>query len=110
MGYSSLLGPVGGVMIVDYYFIRKQQLQVDELYSFKGRYQYSGGINYKAVLALLIGIVPNIPGFLVTINVLRADMVPAVISNIYHYAWFVGFLVSGLVYITLMKNDTPQRT
>lgn len=110
VGYSSLLGPVGGIMIVDYYFIRKQQLQVDELYSFKGRYQYSVGINYKAVLALLIGIVPNIPGFLVTINVLRADMVPAVISNIYHYAWFVGFLVSGLVYLTLMKNDTPQRT
>ena len=110
VGYSSLLGPVGGIMIVDYYFIRKQQLEVDELYSFKGRYQYSGGINYKAVLALLIGIVPNIPGFLVTINVLRADMVPAVISNIYHYAWFVGFLVSGLVYLTLMKNDTPQRT
>lgn len=110
VGYSSLLGPVGGIMIVDYYFIRKQQLEVDELYSFKGRYQFSGGINYKAVLALLIGIVPNIPGFLVTINVLRADMVPAVISNIYHYAWFVGFLVSGLVYLTLMKNDTPQRT
>lgn len=110
VGYSSLLGPVGGIMIVDYYFIRKQQLEVDELYSFKGRYQFSGGINYKAVLALLIGIVPNIPGFLVTINVLRADMVPAVISNIYHYAWFVGFLVSGLVYLTLMKNDTLQRT
>lgn len=108
VGYSSLLGPVGGILIVDYYFIRKQQLKVDELYSFKGCYQYSGGINYKAVLALLIGIIPNIPGFLVTINVLRADIVPAGISNLYNYAWFVGFLVSGLVYWTLMKNDSPQ--
>lgn len=110
VGYSSLLGPVGGIMIVDYYFIRKQQLQLDELYSFKGRYQYKRGINYNAVLALLIGIIPNIPGFLVTTKLIEADAIPAMISNLYNYAWFVGFLVSGLVYWILMKNDSPQRT
>ncbi|HRG91940.1 MAG TPA: cytosine permease, partial [Chitinophagaceae bacterium] len=110
VGYSSLLGPVGGIMIADYYFIRKQQLQVDELYSFKGRYQYSNGVNMNAVLALLIGIIPNIPGFLVNIKVLPDDLLPTAITNLYNYAWFVGFLVSGLVYLTLMKNDSPQKT
>ncbi len=110
VGYSSLLGPVGGIMIADYYFIRKQQLQVDELYSFKGRYQYSNGVNINAVLALLIGIIPNIPGFLVNIKVLPDDLLPTAITNLYNYAWFVGFLVSGLVYLTLMKNDSPQKT
>lgn len=110
VGYSSLLGPVGGIMIVDYYFIRKQQLHVDELYSFKGRYHYTRGINYNAVLALLIGIIPNIPGFLVTTRLIGANAIPAAISNLYNYAWFVGLLVSGLVYWTLMKNDSPRRT
>jgi NCS1 family nucleobase:cation symporter-1 len=110
VGYSSLLGPVGGIMIADYYFLRKQQLHTKELYSHTGRYQYKNGFNHTAILALLMGILPNIPGFLVTINVLRADVVPRIISNLYHYAWFVGFLVSGCVYWLLMKNTSPQRT
>ncbi|MBP8892792.1 MAG: NCS1 family nucleobase:cation symporter-1, partial [Saprospiraceae bacterium] len=43
VGYSSLLGPVGGIMIVDYYFIRKQQLVLRDLYETKGIYSYSSG-------------------------------------------------------------------
>src|SRR6187397_2609214 len=53
IAYSSLLGPVGGIMIADYYFIRKQQLYVDELYQHKGRYGFSNGFNRAAVIALL---------------------------------------------------------
>src|SRR3978361_1468014 len=61
VGYSSLLGPGGGILIVDYYFIRKQQLVVADLYNTKGIYTFSNGFNAKAIVALLIGIVPNIP-------------------------------------------------
>lgn len=104
VGYSSLLGPVGGILIADYYFIRKQQLAVDELYSSKGRYHFSNGFNTSAIIALLAGILPNIPGFLVTIKVIAADAVPYWISNLYNYAWFVGFLVSGFIYWILMKK------
>lgn len=104
VGYSSLLGPVGGILITDYYFIRKQQLAVDELYSSKGRYHFSNGFNTSAIIALLAGILPNIPGFLVTIKVIAADAVPYWISNLYNYAWFVGFLVSGFIYWLLMKK------
>ncbi len=104
VGYSSLLGPVGGILIADYYFKRKQQLAVDELYSSKGRYHFSNGFNTSAIIALLAGILPNIPGFLVTIKVIAADAVPYWISNLYNYAWFVGFLVSGFIYWILMKK------
>lgn len=104
VGYSSLLGPVGGILIADYYFIRKQQLAVDELYSSAGRYHFSNGFNTIAIIALLAGILPNIPGFLVTIKVIAADSVPYWISNLYNYAWFVGFLVSGFIYWILMKK------
>ena len=104
VGYSSLLGPVGGILIADYYFIRKQQLAVDELYSSAGRYHFSNGFNTIAIIALLAGILPNIPGFLVTIKVIAADAVPYWISNLYNYAWFVGFLVSGFIYWILMKK------
>jgi NCS1 family nucleobase:cation symporter-1 len=104
IAYSSLLGPVGGIMIADYYFIRKQKLEAAELYSHAGRYSYGNGFNSNAILALLIGILPNIPGFLVQVKVSSADMVPAWISDLYNYAWFVGFFLSGFVYWLLMRR------
>ncbi len=106
IAYSSLLGPVGGIMIADYYFIRKQQLIVDDLYSHKGIYSFKNGFNNKAIFALLFGIIPNIPGFLLAIKVVDANIFPLWISNLYHYAWFVGFSVSGIIYyfLTMRKK------
>ncbi len=104
IAYSSLLGPVGGIMIADYYFIRKQQLNVNELYRHDGQYGFKNGFNSNAIIALLLGILPNVPGFLVTIKLIAADSVPLWISNLYHYAWFVGFFVSGILYILLMRS------
>lgn len=104
IAYSSLLGPVGGIMIADYYFIRRKNLVTDDLYTNKGIYAYTNGFNIKAIMALLLGILPNIPGFLTTIQVLSADAVPVWIANLYHYAWFVGFAVSGMVYYFLMMK------
>ena len=105
IAYSSLLGPVGGIMIADYYFIRRQQLEVNELYKHNGIYSFKNGVNMHAIIALLIGILPNVPGFLVTIKILSTDSVPAWIAQLYNYAWFVGFFVSGILYILLMKRN-----
>ncbi|MFC0771435.1 NCS1 family nucleobase:cation symporter-1 [Terrimonas alba] len=109
IAYSSLLGPVGGIMIADYYFIRRQQLAVNELYKHNGIYSFKNGFNTNAILALLIGILPNVPGFLVTIKVLPMDAVAAWIAQLYNYAWFVGFFVSGILYILLMKRTMIQK-
>jgi nucleobase:cation symporter-1, NCS1 family len=104
IGYSALLGPIGGIMITDYYFIRKQKLETDELYSHKGRYSYKNGFNQKAIIALLAGIIPNVPGFLLQVKLVSPSAFPVWISNLYHYAWFVGFFVSGAIYLILMKQ------
>ena len=108
VGYSSLLGPVGGILIVDYYFIRKQHLVVDDLYNTKGIYSFTNGFNMSAVAALLLGIVPNVPGFLTTIKVVDMDVFPEWVSGLYHYAWFVGFGISGLIYWALMKSKESK--
>lgn len=105
IAYSSLLGPIGGIMIADYFFIRRQRLAVDELFSSHGRYAYGSGFNGRAVLALLLGVLPNVPGFLSTIHLVAADAVPAWINGLYHYAWFVGFGVAGGVYLLLMRRS-----
>ena len=105
VGYSSLLGPVGGILIADYYLIRKQQLNTVELYKSKGIYSFTNGFNKAAIIALLLGIIPNIPGFLITIKLIPSNSVPLWIGHLYNYAWFVGFFVSGGVYFLMMKKE-----
>ena len=104
IAYSSLLGPVGGIMIADYYFIRRQKLIVEDLYIEKGIYGYRNGFNRIAVIALLCGIIPNVPGFLTTVKVMDIGTVWPWIAHLYNYAWFVGFGVSFFVYYRLMKR------
>ena len=108
IAYSSLLGPVGGIMIADYYFIRKQNLDVDDLYRHNGQYSFNNGFNRIAITALLCGILPNVPGFLLQIKVVSSTAFPGWISHLYNYAWFVGFFVSGLIYYSLMQKFKVQ--
>jgi NCS1 family nucleobase:cation symporter-1 len=91
-------------MIADYYFIRKQKLNVKELYLLKGQYTFGNGYNKFAIIALVLGILPNIPGFLTTIGVVNKNAVWYWASNLYNYAWFVGFFVSGIMYMVMMKK------
>ena len=104
IAYSSLLGPVGGIMIVDYFFIRHINLIAEDLYKHEGVYYYSKGYNISAIVALVFGILPNVPGFLLQIKVIDAAVFPEWISHLYNYAWFVGFTVSGIIYYLLMRN------
>jgi nucleobase:cation symporter-1, NCS1 family len=104
VAYSSLLGPVAGIMIADYFFIQKKNLVAEDLYKHGGIYSYSNGFNNKAIIALLCGIIPNTPGFLLQIKVVSNTAFPIWISDLYHYAWFVGLFVSGILYLILMKR------
>jgi nucleobase:cation symporter-1, NCS1 family len=104
VGYSSLLGPVGGIMIVDYYFIRKTHLDLKALYTEGSLYSYKNGFNSAAIIALCMGIVPNVFGFLKAIHVVSATAFPDWLTQLYSYAWFVGFGVSAIVYWFLMRR------
>ncbi len=104
IGYSALLGPIGGIVLADYYLVRGTRLDARGLYRHDGPYAYRAGINPKAVAALLLGIAPNVPGFLATVGAI--DTVPAVFASIYTYAWFVGFFVAGGSYWIAMRVST----
>jgi NCS1 family nucleobase:cation symporter-1 len=64
VGYGSLLGAIGAVMIADYWILRRRHLDLADLYKTEGRYAYSGGWNRRAIVAVLVGVIPVIPGFL----------------------------------------------
>jgi NCS1 family nucleobase:cation symporter-1 len=103
VAYSSLLGAVGGILIADYYLLRKTQLDLKALYQGEGPYWYRGGVNWYALAALVAGIAPCVPGFLGTIGL--ADVAPVWIS-MYHYAWFISFAVAMAAYLGLMKASS----
>src|SRR5438477_2574231 len=63
IGYSLLLGACGGVLIADYFLIRRTQLDLAGLYRREGPYWYVGGYNLTALIALSAGIAPCLPGF-----------------------------------------------
>lgn len=103
IGYSALLGPVAGIMVADYFIIRKTKLNHHALFRNNGEYSYRNGWNPAAMIALMIGVLPNLPGFLHVAGAL--DNVPAVFQEIYTYAWFVGLLIAAGVYLVLMRNS-----
>jgi NCS1 family nucleobase:cation symporter-1 len=97
VGYSGLLGPVAGIMIGDYFLIRRTELDVNSLYHRDGVYHYSKGINPRAVAALAFGV-----------GIALVGLVYAPLDFLYDYAWFVGFFTAGILYVALMKVMRPK--
>ena len=100
VAYGGLLGSVGGVLIADYFVIRKRQLHLAELYRKYGEYWYTGGFNMMAILALLAGIAPCVPGFL---TISKVHDFGSFWTDLYNYAWFLSFGIAFVVYVVLMK-------
>jgi len=100
IGYSALLGSIAGVMLVDYFIIRRRRLSVEDLYDVAGAYSYSGGINWRAVIAVAVGIAFNVPGFLAQASG-GAIAVPSFFAQLYTYAWFISLGLSGVVYLAI---------
>lgn len=87
IGYSGLLGPIAGIMITDYFLVRRTRLDVASLYTRNGAYEYRNGFNSRALIALVAGIAVALCGLIF----------PG-LRFLYDYAWFVGFAVSSFVY------------
>jgi NCS1 family nucleobase:cation symporter-1 len=95
-GYSALLGPIAGIMVTDYFLIRGTRLDTISLYRRGGPYEYTRGVNPRAVVALFAGVVVALIGL----------AIPS-LKFLYDYAWFVGFFVSAASYYVLMLRYRP---
>jgi NCS1 family nucleobase:cation symporter-1 len=100
IGYSLLLGACGGVLIADYYIIRRSRLDLAGLYQRNGPYWYRGAVNPSAMVALAAGIAPCLPGFFGAIGWLEPS---AIWMQLYDYAWFVSFAAAFVIYGVMMK-------
>jgi NCS1 family nucleobase:cation symporter-1 len=102
-GYSALLGPIAGILIADYWIVRRTALDVAALYRTEGIYAYRGGWNPAALIALALGVAPNVPGFLATAAPTLFGGIGAPWTTIYTYAWFIGLAIALVSYTALMR-------
>ncbi|MBL4698843.1 MAG: NCS1 family nucleobase:cation symporter-1 [Phycisphaerales bacterium] len=144
IGYSALIGPIVGIMLCDYFLIRKTNINTDELYKADGEFK---GVNWRAMITLIIAVLPNIPGFINAAtnrthdayesstkaleaareNGMNNAAIQAAFDAkeliepqtpifaqsfdaIYTYAWFVGVLISVVLYYLLMKTKSSINT
>jgi NCS1 family nucleobase:cation symporter-1 len=127
IGYSALLGPIAGILIADYFAVRRTRLDTGDLFRREGRYTFVRGWNPVALVALVLGVLPNVPGFLKAAGFVGfgpgdfgsithfagwtgldlggfmvardfVDSVPDFLEALYTYAWFVGLGISGGLY------------
>ncbi len=103
IGYSALLGPIAGIMIADYFILRKRILSVVDLYLQHGKYRGFHGFNLAGVGALAVAILPSLPGFLVEVKLIAPSSVPEFVVIAYHSAWFIGFAVAFAAYLLFSK-------
>ena len=95
---SGLLGPVLGILLADYFVVRKMKLNLNELYKVDGEYSYGGsGFNKAAVVSLVVGVSLAIVGLIIP-----------QLEFLYNLSWFIGFGVSFALYAALFKKMNPN--
>lgn len=102
IGYSALLGPIAGILIADYFLLRKCNLNVDALFQHDSEYGANNGWNKAGLIALVLGVLPNLPGFCQAAGIV--EQVPAIFNTLYSYAWIVGLFIAATVYLLLAKK------
>ena len=110
IAYGALLGPIAGIMLCDYFIIRRTKLQADALYDADGEY---GGVNLAAIAALVLALVPNLPGFInAVMGTAGQDTAwfAPFFDTMYGYAWFIGLPLAMLFYWLFMREWDPFKT
>jgi len=111
IGYSGLMGAIAGIMICDYWVLRKQNLKLAELFNTNGIYSFTNGFNVRAIIALVAAIAPVVPGFLRAATT-PGGQIPEAEKNfldyLYIYAWFVTFAIGFVLYFVLMNSSNRK--
>ncbi|HEY8258810.1 MAG TPA: NCS1 family nucleobase:cation symporter-1 [Gemmatimonadales bacterium] len=111
LGYSSLMGALGGILIADYWIVRRQQLVLDDLFREVGAYTYRNGINWRAVAAFVIAVLPVMPGFARAVATPGGTVTdPNFFDRLYSYAWFVTFALGFGAYLVLQRPRRADQT
>lgn len=104
--YAVFLGPIAAIMVWDFWFVKGRKYDTLALYQPHGIYRYTGGVNWRAIVAFVVGVVPNMPGFIQSINP-KIDV--GVGARPYTFGWLLGFVATSLVYVVLSMWIAPAK-
>ena len=107
-GYGALLGPIAGIMIADYWIVRRSVLNVDALYEERSAYRYQGGWNIRALIAFAVPVAINLPGFLHAAAPMMFADVGSFWLRLYDFAWFIGIAGGLVLYPLLMRGQSAR--
>lgn len=96
--YAVFLGPIAAILVWDFWIVHKRKYDTLALYQPNGIYRYTAGCNWRAITAFVVGVVPNLPGF---INSINPGVDVGVGSRPYTFGWLLGFVATSLVYVVL---------
>ncbi|KPV76726.1 uncharacterized protein RHOBADRAFT_51725 [Rhodotorula graminis WP1] len=105
-GYTIFLAPIGGILYAEYYVLRHRQLSLPDLFvTHRSCYWYTGGFNWRALVAFALGVVPSLPGFIRSINASLG--IPFAAVYVYSAVYPVGVVVAGGIYLVLSYAFPP---
>lgn len=107
IGYSGLMGAIAGIMICDYWILRRAKLDLAALFDVRGIYAYGNGWNWRALLALVVAVAPCVPGFVRAATGTATS--PSVFDAIYTYSWFITFALGAGFYAVLMRDNASLK-
>jgi cytosine/uracil/thiamine/allantoin permease len=105
--YAVFLGPIAAIMLFDFWVIHQRKYDVLALYQPNDIYRYTYGINWRAIVAFVIGVAPNLPGF---INSINTSIYVGVGVHPYQFGWLLGFVATTIVYLALEYGFPPRET
>ncbi|KAH8732015.1 uracil permease [Phaeosphaeriaceae sp. PMI808] len=102
--YTVFLGPIAAILVWDFWIIHKRKYDTLALYQPNSIYRYTVGVNWRAIVAFIVGVVPNLPGFIQSIN---PKIDAGVGARPYAFGWMLGFVATSLVYVVLSLWVAP---
>ncbi len=111
IGYSSLMGAIGGILIADYWVVRRRELSLEDLFKVNGCYTYDGGVNRRTMAVLAASMLPVVPGFVRAATTAGGQVAsPTFWDSLYTYAWFVTFGLSFTLYLVTAGSQSRARS
>jgi NCS1 family nucleobase:cation symporter-1 len=107
-GLSVFLAPIAALLSSDYWIVKRRNFDVPGLYRRHGRYRYHAGINWRAVVAFVVSVVPNLPGLAKAVN--PSLNLNSGIEHIYDMSYLWGFSSAAVLYVSLNKLFPAEET
>ncbi|KAF2732241.1 hypothetical protein EJ04DRAFT_536137 [Polyplosphaeria fusca] len=102
--FGVFMAPAAAVLVVDFWIVRRQKWNIPQLYEPHGIYWFTGGVNWRAMVAYFMGMWPALPGFVGAVSTEKVDIVW---RRFYQISFFFGFLVSALLFYIFNRISPP---